>query len=160
MTVSLTGWTRSAGSTARGFSAARQTFEELLLQFRLGDLDLDGLVHLLGMSAFVVGVVLDGGREEGVDKRRLSQARLASDLRGSQSACFMGWGTVYSDHDGEGSASLCDNFVSLVGQVGNANGRCRFRRSWGHIHGGTEYHRWTDGPTIDTRAVLQSMGGK
>lgn len=32
------------------------------------------------MSALVVGVVLDGCREEGVDKGGLSEARLASHL--------------------------------------------------------------------------------
>jgi hypothetical protein len=37
------------------------TLEEFLLQFSLCDLDLNGLVDLLRMSAFVVCVVLDGG---------------------------------------------------------------------------------------------------
>lgn len=32
------------------------------------------------MSALVIGVVLDGGREEGVDEGGLAQARLASNL--------------------------------------------------------------------------------
>lgn len=56
------------------------TLEELLLQFSLGDFNLDRLVDLLGMAALVVGVVLDGGRKEGVDEGRLSATRLASDL--------------------------------------------------------------------------------
>jgi hypothetical protein len=48
------------------------TFEELLFQFGLCDLDLDGLVDLLGMPLLVVGVVLDGGGEKGVDEGGLS----------------------------------------------------------------------------------------
>lgn len=37
------------------------TFEELLLELCLGNLNLDRLVHLLRMSASVIGVVLDRG---------------------------------------------------------------------------------------------------
>jgi hypothetical protein len=48
------------------------TFEELLLQLSFCDFDLDGLVNLLCMSALVVCVVLDSGREEGIDEGRLS----------------------------------------------------------------------------------------
>jgi len=48
------------------------TLEEFLLQLGLCDLNFDGLVHLLCVSALVVGVVLDGCREEGVDEGRLS----------------------------------------------------------------------------------------
>lgn len=59
---------------------ALSTFEELLLQLCLGDLDFDGTVDLLLVAALVVGVVLDGGREQGVDKRGLSQSRLSSNL--------------------------------------------------------------------------------
>jgi hypothetical protein len=44
------------------------TLEKLLLKLGLGDLDLDGLVDLLRVTAAVVGVVLDGGGEEGVDE--------------------------------------------------------------------------------------------
>ena len=57
------------------------TLEELLLELGLGDLDLDGLVDLLRMTAAVVGVVLDGGGEEGVDEGSLSETRLASNLQ-------------------------------------------------------------------------------
>jgi hypothetical protein len=32
------------------------------------------------VAALVVGIVLDGGREKGVDERGLSKARLASNL--------------------------------------------------------------------------------
>jgi hypothetical protein len=56
------------------------TFEELLLELGLGDLNLDCLVHLLVVSSLVVGIVLDGGGEEGVDEGSLSEARLASNL--------------------------------------------------------------------------------
>lgn len=56
------------------------TLEELLLELGLGDLDLDGLVHLLVVSSLVVGIVLDGGREEGVDECCLSKTGLASNL--------------------------------------------------------------------------------
>jgi hypothetical protein len=49
-----------------------QTFEKLLLQLSLGDLNLDSPVNLLLVTALVVGVVLDGGGEQGVDEGRLS----------------------------------------------------------------------------------------
>ena len=39
---------------------ANLTFEKLLLQLRLGDLDLNRLVQLFRMSAFVVGIVFYG----------------------------------------------------------------------------------------------------
>jgi hypothetical protein len=47
----------------------------------LGDLNLDSLVHLLVVSSLVVGIVLDGGGEEGVDEGSLSETRLASNLQ-------------------------------------------------------------------------------
>ena len=56
------------------------TLEELLLELGLGDLDLDGLVHLLLVTSAVVGVVLDGGGEESVDEGGLAETRLASNL--------------------------------------------------------------------------------
>lgn len=56
------------------------TLEELLLQLGLGDLDLDRLVHLLLVAPLVVGIVLDRGREQGVDESCLAQTRLASHL--------------------------------------------------------------------------------
>jgi hypothetical protein len=59
------------------------TFEELLLQLGFGDLNLDRLVNLLVVSALVIGVVLNGGGEEGVDKGRLSEPGFASNLRRS-----------------------------------------------------------------------------
>lgn len=63
-----------------------RTFEKLLFQLSLGDLDLHSPVNLLLVAAFVVGVVLDGGREQGVDESRLSQSRLSRDLPASLSA--------------------------------------------------------------------------
>ena len=59
---------------------AALTLEELLLELSLGDLDLDSLVDLLLVTSLVVGIVLDGCREESVDECRLSKARLASNL--------------------------------------------------------------------------------
>ena len=56
------------------------TFEELLLELGLCDLNLDRLVHLLVVSSLVVGIVLNGGGEERVDEGRLSEARLARNL--------------------------------------------------------------------------------
>lgn len=56
------------------------TLEELLFQLSLGNFNLDGLVDLLLVSALVVGIVLDGGREERVDKGGLSKARLSGNL--------------------------------------------------------------------------------
>ena len=60
---------------------ALPTLEELLLELGLGDLNLDSLVHLLVVSSLVVGIVLDGGGEEGVDEGSLSETRLASNLQ-------------------------------------------------------------------------------
>ena len=56
------------------------TLEELLLKLSLGNLNLDSLVDLLLVALLVVGIVLDGGGEEGVDECGLAQARLASNL--------------------------------------------------------------------------------
>ena len=61
-------------------NGALPTLEELLLELSLGDLNLDSLVHLLVVSSLVVGIVLDGGREEGVDECCLSKTGLASNL--------------------------------------------------------------------------------
>jgi hypothetical protein len=69
---------------------ALRTLEELLLELSLGDLNLDGLVHLLVVSSLVVGVVLDRGGEEGVDEGRLSEPRLASNLKQSDGV-FDAW---------------------------------------------------------------------
>lgn len=69
----------SQGPVYRG--SATRTLEELLLELSLGDLDLNGLVHLLVVSSLVVGIVLDGGREEGVDEGCLSETGLASNLQ-------------------------------------------------------------------------------
>lgn len=50
------------------------TLEEFLFQFSLGNLNLNSLVDLLCVSALVVGVVLDCGREQGVDEGCLSES--------------------------------------------------------------------------------------
>jgi len=98
------------------------TLEELLLQLGLGDLNLDRLVDLLLVAALVVGIVLDGGGEERVDEGCLSESRLASNLesvrRGPRTG---GHDAGCPDHDRESSAPLSDDFVSLVGQIGNTN---------------------------------------
>ena len=60
--------------------------ELLLLELSLDDLHLGQLVHLLVVSSLVVGIVLDGGGEERVDECRLSETRLASNLRWSDGA--------------------------------------------------------------------------
>ncbi|KAI6755223.1 hypothetical protein HG531_004329 [Fusarium graminearum] len=59
---------------------------ELLLKLGLGNLNLDGLVDLLLVASLVIGVVLDGGREESVDEGSLAQTRLASNLDMMRSA--------------------------------------------------------------------------
>lgn len=67
------------------------TLKELLLELGLCDLNLDGLVHLLVVSSLVVGIVLDGGGEEGVDEGRLSEPRLASNLWRSVRGMMQCW---------------------------------------------------------------------
>jgi hypothetical protein len=74
----------------------KHTLEELLLELSLGDLDLDSLVDLLIVSAFVVGVVLDRSGEECIDECGLSQARLASNLNQPISVCSARPGLVAS----------------------------------------------------------------
>lgn len=103
----------------------KHTLEELLLELGLGDLDLDSLVDLLLVSPLVVGIVLDSGGEQGVDEGRLAQTGLASNLlllldarRSQRQKNGMARCT---DHDREGRSPLGDNFVPLVGQIGNAN---------------------------------------
>lgn len=127
------------------------TLEELLLQLGLCDLNLDGLVDLLLVSSLVVGIVLDGGGEEGVDKGGLAQTGLASNLQiaSKVSKCKrLGWQerARKTYHDGKGGTSLRDNLVALyyrrlakggtskpdklsgvrraIGQIGNANRGC------------------------------------
>ena len=50
------------------------TFEKFFLEFSFGNLDLDGFVHVLRMTAPMVCVILDGGREEGIDEGRFPKA--------------------------------------------------------------------------------------
>ena len=56
------------------------TLEELLLELGLGNLNLNSLVNLLCVTALVIGIVLDGGREKSVDECGLSESRLSSNL--------------------------------------------------------------------------------
>jgi len=97
------------------------TLEELLLQLGLGNLALDGLVDLLLVSALVVGIVLDGGGEQGVDEGSLSQSRLASNLDKTVRRSFTIALDGDADHNSECGASLRNNLVPLVRQIGNAN---------------------------------------
>lgn len=50
------------------------TFEELFLQFCFSDFYFNSLVYLLCMAAPMIGIVLDSGRKQSVDKGRLPQA--------------------------------------------------------------------------------------
>ena len=69
MTVSRT---RARVSVAFGLLHSELTLKEPLLELRLGNLNLDSLIHLLRMSALVIRIVLDGSREESIDESRLS----------------------------------------------------------------------------------------
>ena len=92
----------------------RRTFEELLFQLSLGDLNLDRLVDLLSMSPFVIGVVLDGGGEESVDEGCLSETRLAGNLGSVSHGARTSYHFKPSYHNREGRSSLCDNLVTLI----------------------------------------------
>lgn len=65
------------------------------------------------MTALVVGVVLDGGREQGVDKGGLSQAGFTSDLYVLMSilAPSIARYPESTNHDSEGRTPLGDNLV-------------------------------------------------
>lgn len=80
MTVRRTGKQMSEREHLVGVGSPILTLEELLLKLSLGNLDLNRLIDLLLVAALVIGVVLDGGGEQGVDEGRLSQAGLASNL--------------------------------------------------------------------------------
>ena len=85
MTVKRTGGKRltaksSPPSPKHKKTKKKLTFEEFLFQLGLGDFDLDGAVNLLLVTALVVGVVLDRGREQSVDESRFAQSRLSSNL--------------------------------------------------------------------------------
>lgn len=75
------------------------TLKELLLELGLRNLNLHRLVNLLGVSAAVVGVVLDGRAEQGVDEGRLAKSRLAC------------------DHYRKGCAAFGDDLVALVREL-------------------------------------------
>jgi hypothetical protein len=91
---------------AWGVDDGQSDLKELLFQLCLGDLNLDSLVNLLGVTAAMVCVVLDGGGEESVDEGGLAQAGLA---------CY---------HDGEGGAAFGNDLVTLVGKLFEAIVRC------------------------------------
>ena len=76
------------------------------------------------MSTLVVGVVLDGGREQGVNEGGLSKARLASNLTemlDTQDTINSLAEAQGAHHNSEAGTTLRDNLVSLVGEIGNAN---------------------------------------
>lgn len=56
------------------------TLEELLLQFCFCDFNFNCLVNLLVMSALMIGVVLNGSREKGIDECGFSEPRFSCDL--------------------------------------------------------------------------------
>lgn len=64
------------------------TLEEFLLQLSLCNFNFDGLVHLLCVSALVVGVIFDGCGEESVDEGCLSESRFASNHNSKSSSSF------------------------------------------------------------------------
>jgi hypothetical protein len=85
------------------------------------------------MSAFVIRVVLDRCREEGIDERSLSKSRLASNLRQHEpSSCRSFESPNIAYHNCEGCSSLRDNLVSLVWKIGNANWGRTLDRAWSH----------------------------
>jgi hypothetical protein len=96
-------------------SIASCTFEELLLELRLGNLNLHCLVDLLVVAALVVRVILDGGGEKGVDEGRLAESRFASNLSMSIQPPLKS-SLVRAYHYGEGSTTLRDNLVSIERQ--------------------------------------------
>ena len=109
MTVRRTiGYQHWAFSTSAFYDC--RTFEELLLKLSLSDLDLHSLVDLLGVTPSMVGIVLDGRREQRVDKGGLSKARFAGDLWHSAPISPPVDGVeVY--HDRESGSPLRDNLV-------------------------------------------------
>ena len=117
-----------------------RTLEELLLQLSLCDLNLDGLVDLLLVTALVIGIVLNSCREQGVDEGRLSQAGLTSNLAKTHivrrldraRAVRMLVCSRSTYHDGESSTALGDNLVPLVRQMGNAHRASGFGDLGGH----------------------------
>lgn len=102
------------------------------------------------MTALVIGVVLNGCREQGVDEGRLSQAGLTSDLAIKYNVRHLDRATAVrmlvcsrsTYHDGESSTALGDNLVPLVGQVGNAHGASGFGDLRSHIDGGLGRRVW------------------
>lgn len=77
------------------------------------------------MPSTVVGVVLDGRGEEGIDESGLAESRLTSDLwEGSVDLSDFEQECAY--HDREGSAALRHNFVSVSCQyIQRTRDRCQ-----------------------------------
>lgn len=67
------------------------------------------------MTALVVGVVLDGGGEQGVDEGRLSQAGFASNLSHHVNARSFFLSRLGKYHNGEGGTALGDDLVPAIG---------------------------------------------
>lgn len=90
-----------------------RTLEELLLQLCLRDFDLNRLVNLLGMSALVIGVILNCGREECVDLRGVSFAAREKVLRRTDKCC-LSKSRFTSNHNSERCSSFGDDLVTLI----------------------------------------------
>lgn len=62
----------------------------------------------------MVGIVLDGGGEQGVDEGRFSEARLASNLSHDVNARLCCMRRMEKYHDGEGGTALGDDLVPAI----------------------------------------------
>lgn len=65
------------------------------------------------MATLVIGIVLDSGRKQGVDKRGFSQSRFSSNLYSKSAYSFILADWLETDHDSESRTPLSDNFVSV-----------------------------------------------
>lgn len=59
----------------------------------------------------MVGIVLDCGREQSIDERRLAQTRLSGNLCHVRSSALL-LPTLKADHDGKACASFRNDFVT------------------------------------------------
>jgi hypothetical protein len=81
------------------------------------------LVHLLLVAQAVLGIVLDGCAEEGVDEGCFPQTTLTND-HNRESSTSKRQALAYAQRSSSRAllyAPLRNDLVSLVGQVGNAN---------------------------------------
>lgn len=108
------------------------TFEKLLFQFCLGNLNLNSLVNLLRVPSFMVGVIFDCGRKKGVDECSLAQPRFSCYLH-SMSVNWRSTRMNSQYHNGKSSTTLCDNLMPLIGKVCNADWRCGLNCWWCHF---------------------------